>query len=213
MDASRDFFFFFFRTSSARAGGGGGGGRCQTFFFFFADHERDWPPCKVVFFELATNALNVRNNNNNNKSFRSYSQCSHPNLLTDTEGFQQRDELEHIDESFTEARILDIILEGLTDEYEPIRFAAEREPEISLKGIEITMRNMYASYVAHGDGSTFWREKRCQSAMTASSGFKRSCDYCSKPGQTGPVFQTSARVWRETISFERRGKKKLVQFA
>ena len=29
-----------------------------------ADHERDWPPCKVVFFGLATNALNVRNNNN-----------------------------------------------------------------------------------------------------------------------------------------------------
>ena len=32
-----------------------------------ADHERDWPPCKVFFFGLATNALNVRNNNNNNK--------------------------------------------------------------------------------------------------------------------------------------------------
>ena len=29
-----------------------------------ADHERDWPPCKVVFFGLATNTLNVRNNNN-----------------------------------------------------------------------------------------------------------------------------------------------------
>ena len=27
-----------------------------------ADHERDWPPCKVVFFGLATNALNVRKN-------------------------------------------------------------------------------------------------------------------------------------------------------
>ena len=44
--------------------------RCQTFSFSFfpcsADHERDWPPCKVVFFGLATNALNVRNNNNNN---------------------------------------------------------------------------------------------------------------------------------------------------
>ena len=40
------------------------------FFSFFpcsADHERDWPPCKVVFFGLATNALNVRNNNNNNR--------------------------------------------------------------------------------------------------------------------------------------------------
>ena len=38
----------------------------QTFSFSFfpcsADHERDWPPCKVVFFGLATNALNVRNN-------------------------------------------------------------------------------------------------------------------------------------------------------
>ena len=49
---------------------GGGGGLCQTFFFFFfpcsADHERDWPQCKVVvFFGLATNALNVRNNSNN----------------------------------------------------------------------------------------------------------------------------------------------------
>ena len=42
------------------------GGRCQTSFSLFfpcsADHERDWPPCKVVFFGLATNALNVRNN-------------------------------------------------------------------------------------------------------------------------------------------------------
>ena len=28
-----------------------------------ADHERDWPPFKVVFFGLATNTLNVRNNN------------------------------------------------------------------------------------------------------------------------------------------------------
>ena len=48
VDASRD-------ASRARAArGGGGGGRCQTFTFIFfpcsADHERDWPPCKVVFF-------------------------------------------------------------------------------------------------------------------------------------------------------------------
>ena len=33
-----------------------------------ADHERDWPPCKVVFLGLATNTLNVRNNNNNSNS-------------------------------------------------------------------------------------------------------------------------------------------------
>ena len=43
-----------------------GGVRCQTFSFVLfpcsADHERDWPPCKEVFFGLATNTLNVRNN-------------------------------------------------------------------------------------------------------------------------------------------------------
>ena len=76
-----------------------------------------------------------------------------------TEVFQQRDQLEHIAESFAEACILDIILEGLSDEYEPIRFAAERDPEISLKEIEITRRNMYAHRVAGGDGSTVSREK------------------------------------------------------
>ena len=40
----------------------------SSFFPCSADHERDWPPCKVVFFGLATNALNVRNNNNNNNN-------------------------------------------------------------------------------------------------------------------------------------------------
>ena len=38
---------------------------------------------------------------------------------------QQQDELEHVSESLKEARILDIILEGLNDEYKPIQFAAE----------------------------------------------------------------------------------------
>ena len=33
---------------------------------FTADHERNWPPCKVVFFGWATKTLNVRNNNSNN---------------------------------------------------------------------------------------------------------------------------------------------------
>ena len=59
-------------------GWGKGGGGLPDFFFFFpcsADHERDLPPCKVVFFRLATNAaaLNVRNNNN--------IQCSHLTLV------------------------------------------------------------------------------------------------------------------------------------
>ena len=61
MDASRDFIF----SERAARGEGGGGGAARLFFFSpcSADHERDWSPCKVVFFGLATNALNVRNNN------------------------------------------------------------------------------------------------------------------------------------------------------
>ena len=46
---------------------GGGGCAARLFILFFfpcsADHERNYPPCKVVFFGLATNTLNVRNNN------------------------------------------------------------------------------------------------------------------------------------------------------
>ena len=57
--------FYFLRTSSA--GGGGGGCAARRFLLFLipcsADHEQDWPPCKVVFPGLATNTLNVRNNN------------------------------------------------------------------------------------------------------------------------------------------------------
>ena len=60
------FSFYFLRTGSA----GGGGAALLDFFFFLlflcsADHERIWQPCKVVFFGLATNVLNVRNNSNN----------------------------------------------------------------------------------------------------------------------------------------------------
>ena len=44
------------------------------------------------------------------------------------------------------------------------------------------MRNMYANRVARGDGLTFSLEKGRESAITVSSGFKGSCDYCSKPG-------------------------------
>ena len=69
MDASRDYYYYFF-PNEQRGGEGEGGGALPDFLFlsFFpcsADHERDWPPCKVVFFGLATNALNVRNINNN----------------------------------------------------------------------------------------------------------------------------------------------------
>ena len=60
----------FYFSPNEQCGGGGGGYAARLFLLFSfscsADHERDWPPCKVVFFGLATNTLKVRNNNNNN---------------------------------------------------------------------------------------------------------------------------------------------------
>ena len=100
-----------------------------------------------------------------------------------TEVFQQRDELKHISESFTKASILDLIQESFNDEYEPIRFAPERDLEISLKQNETTMRNMYANCVARGCGSKFSPGKGRETAKTASSAFKGSCAYFNKPGQ------------------------------
>ena len=73
VDAPRDFFSFSFSLNQQHAGGRGGGGAAKLFFFFpcSADHERDWPPCKVVFFGLATHALNVRNNNDESSDMSS----------------------------------------------------------------------------------------------------------------------------------------------
>ena len=43
-----------------------GSSKQYLYFSCSADHERDWPPCKVVlffvFFGLTTNARNVKNN-------------------------------------------------------------------------------------------------------------------------------------------------------
>ena len=53
VDASRDFDFdFICPERAAWGGGGGGGGALPDFFCLFscsADHERDWPTCKLVF--------------------------------------------------------------------------------------------------------------------------------------------------------------------
>ena len=64
----RDFLIFFFSPNEQRAGGGGGGGGAlpDFFFFFFSLFSRPRAGLatgKVVFFGLATYALNVRNNN------------------------------------------------------------------------------------------------------------------------------------------------------
>ena len=57
-------FLFYLFSPNEQCGGWGGGYAARLFLLFSfpcsADHERDWPPCKVVFLGLATNTLNVR---------------------------------------------------------------------------------------------------------------------------------------------------------
>ena len=57
---------------------------------------------------------------------------------------------------------MDLILEGLSDEFESIKFGAERDYEISLKETETTMRYMYINRVARHGGSTFFAWKGTQ---------------------------------------------------
>ena len=57
--------------------------------------------------------------------------------------YQLRDELENAGETVSEERMTDIVLEGLTSDYDLIKYNAERDPDLSIQDIEMTMRNMY----------------------------------------------------------------------
>ena len=68
----RRVIFFFFSPNEQRGGGGGGEGGAARLFLFFSPFQQTTSGTghrvkyQVVFFGLATNALNVRNNKNNN---------------------------------------------------------------------------------------------------------------------------------------------------
>ena len=65
------FNLLIFPERAARRGGAGGGGEGAAILFFFPVQQTTsgiGHRVKVVFFGLATNALNVRNNNNNNNN-------------------------------------------------------------------------------------------------------------------------------------------------
>ena len=59
--------------------------------------------------------------------------------------YQLRDELENAGETVSEERMTDIVLEGLTSDYDLIKYNAERDPDLSIQDIDMTMRNMYAT--------------------------------------------------------------------
>ncbi|CAN0032159.1 unnamed protein product, partial [Sphacelaria rigidula] len=62
--------------------------------------------------------------------------------------YQLRDELDNVGEAISEERRTDIVLEGLTSVYDLIKYNAERDPDLSVQSIEITVRNVYANRMA-----------------------------------------------------------------
>ena len=64
-----------------------------------------------------------------------------------TKMFELRDQLVYIGEPISDDR-LDIVIEGLTDDYDRVKYDGERDPELSISDIEVTLRNMYSNRVA-----------------------------------------------------------------
>ena len=67
------------------------------------------------------------------------------------EVYYLRDELMEMGKVFNDDSILDIVLEGLADEYLQIKYSAEADDDFTLDRAVITMRNMYANR-AMGNG-------------------------------------------------------------
>ena len=55
------------------------------------------------------------------------------------------DDLERMGEPISKHRVMDIILSGMTNEYELTQFQAMKDSEFSLDDLNFTMRSMYAN--------------------------------------------------------------------
>ncbi|CAM9938696.1 unnamed protein product [Sphacelaria rigidula] len=92
-------------------------------------------------------------------------------------------------EPISDDKLTDIVVEGLKDEYDRIKYDAERDPDFSISDIEVTMRKMYSNRVARGISSKGARGR--DSAMITTSPLDSSatttelsgkCFCCGRPG-------------------------------
>ncbi|CAN0058710.1 unnamed protein product [Sphacelaria rigidula] len=106
-----------------------------------------------------------------------------------TKIYELRDQLVYIGEPISDDGLTDIMMKGLTGEYDRIMYDTERDPDFSISDIEVTMRNMYSNRVARGILSKGVRGR--DSAMTATSPldssatptkFTGKCFSCGRPG-------------------------------
>ena len=91
-----------------------------------------------------------------------------------------RDELVEMGEVINDDSLLDIVLEGITDDYKQIKYNAEADDTFSLDKAIFTMRNMHANRLAkHGP---LRKQKGRESAMVAIPSKKGKCHICNKAG-------------------------------
>ena len=107
-----------------------------------------------------------------------------------TKIFEPRDQLVYVREPISDDRLTDIVIEGLTDDYDRVKYDAERDPDLSISDIEVTLRNMYSNRVARnilGNKGSRRRESVMIAASppessVTSSKFKGKCFLCGRVG-------------------------------
>ncbi|CAN0059457.1 unnamed protein product, partial [Sphacelaria rigidula] len=106
-----------------------------------------------------------------------------------TKIYELRDQLVYMGEPISDDRLTDIVVEGLTDDHDRIKYDAERDPDFSIFDIEVTMRNMYSNRVPRGILSKGVRGRDSAMIATSSSNnsstptrFTGKCSFCAKPG-------------------------------
>ena len=81
--------------------------------------------------------------------------------------YQLRDEVDNAGEE----RLTDIVIEGLTSDYDPIKYNAECDPDLTVQSIETTMRNMYANRLTRRitSGRSYGRDSSLMVTSVANS--------------------------------------------
>ena len=94
--------------------------------------------------------------------------------------YHLRDELVEIGEVINDDSPLDIVLEGLTDDYLQIKYNAEADDSFTLDNAIYTMLNMHANRIAkHGPSKN---QKGRESAMVSTFNKGEKCHVCNKTG-------------------------------
>ena len=98
------------------------------------------------------------------------------------EVYYLRHELVDMGEVFNDDSILDMVLEGLTDEYLQIKYSDKADDDFTLDRAVITMRNMYANRAMRNGSLRKAKGRESAMVVTSSPSAVVTCSHCKKPG-------------------------------